>query len=75
MRLTIEPTCQFFMAGDVMVRLWKGHTETGATVLALVTAVATAAEQDDFTGQLTPIPPPTEADARRWAESILRGPP
>ncbi len=57
-----------------MVRLWEGHTETGETVLALVAAVATAAEQDQLAGNLTPIPPPTEADARRWAESILRGP-
>lgn len=24
MRLTLEPTKEFFMAGDVMVRLWQG---------------------------------------------------
>jgi len=73
MQLTIEPTEHFFMAGDVMVRMWQGSDHTGAPVVALVTAIA-------YTGQaqavveaegLVSIPPPTPEDARRWAEKVL----
>lgn len=56
MKMTIEPTELFFMAGDVMVRAWEGEAEDGSTVIALVAAVAVAGAA--FEHELTPIPPP-----------------
>ncbi len=68
MKLTIEPTERFFLAGDVMVRLWTGTTDSGALAFALVAGVSTD-------GALPPgaieIPPPHPEDARRWAEEVL----
>ena len=39
MKLTIEPTKAFFMAGDVMVRMWQGTDSESQPVVALVSAV------------------------------------
>jgi len=73
MRLSIEPTPQFFMAGDVMVRLWQGTADDGSAVVALVTMVGFAGEADRLAAGLVSIPPPTEVEARAWAETILSG--
>ena len=75
MKLTIEPTKEFFMAGEVMVRMWHGTAEDGSEVVALVTAVrfasqATASAAAVASG-LVSIPPPDDAAARRWAEVIM----
>jgi hypothetical protein len=40
MKLTIEPTEDFFVADDVMVRMWTGTDDNGTPVVALVAAVA-----------------------------------
>lgn len=71
MKLTIEPTGRFFMAGEVMVRLWKGHSGGGQPVIALVSAVAfgEAATADEL--NLISIPSPHEADAAIWAHTVL----
>jgi hypothetical protein len=71
MKLRIEPTTEFFMAGDVMVRAWKGTTEDGAEVLALVTAVCFAGQVEAVADGLVSIPAPDDDAARRWAEHIL----
>lgn len=73
MKLTIEPTPHFFMAGEVMVRMWQGTAEDGTEVVALVTAVAGRGEAPELAAGLVSIPPPDEEAARRWAQSILSG--
>lgn len=72
MKLTLEPTEQFFVAGDVMVRMWQGKTDTGADVVALVTAVVFAGQAEVAAEGLVPIPPPTPDDALRWADEVRR---
>lgn len=75
MKLTIEPTEHFFMAGDVMVRLWEGHDESNQVVGALVAAVMFTGQAEAIVGELNlvSIPPPTPEEAKRWAEHILEG--
>jgi hypothetical protein len=73
-KLTIEPTQEFFMAGDVMVRMWAGHTDDGSPVIALVTAVmfeVDAKATAEGLG-LVSIPPPDENAAVRWAETVMQ---
>lgn len=71
MKMTLEPTEQFFMAGDVMCRAWEGTLENGASVVALISLVQfrTLAEYD--AGGLVSIPAPTPEDQARWAKTIL----
>ena len=71
MKLTIEPTPEFFMAGDVMVRMWQSTSDAGVPVVALVTAVAFPGQAEAFTEGLVSIPPPTHDDAQRWAEAVM----
>lgn len=74
MKLTIEPTPEFFMAGDVMVRMWAGTDQDGAPVIALIAAVGLSdgSPRPPLYPGLVPIPPPDAEDARRWAEGIMR---
>jgi hypothetical protein len=74
-KILIEPTGHFFMAGDVMVRLWQGETAEGEPVIALLTAVVFTGEVRSVTEGLglVSIPPPTEDEARLWAAKILAG--
>lgn len=69
MKITVEPTEAFFMAGDVMVRAWQGVDEVGNPVIALITAV----RLDEASGDpgLVSIPAPDGEDARRWAAEVL----
>ena len=69
MKITIEPTEHFFMSGDVMVRMWTGTDDTGAEVVALVTAVRMAGEAPAL--NLVSIPPPDAEAARAWAAEVL----
>lgn len=71
MKLTIEPTEQFFMCGDVMVRLWQGVDDTGQPLVALVTAVVFTGQVPEAVAGLVSIPPPDADAARRWAEQII----
>ena len=74
MILTIKPTKHFFMAGDVMVRLWEGADDQGQSAVAFVAAVGfagQAAAVSDGLG-LVSIPPPSPEDAMRWAEKIIK---
>jgi hypothetical protein len=71
MQLRLEPTEQFFMAGDVMVRMWNGtaicadgHVEPVSVLIASVAFI-------DASVGLVSIPPPTDADAERWARTVL----
>lgn len=73
MKLSIEPTEHFFMAGNVMVRLWQGTDDTARPVVAFVAMVRFDGDLS-VTG-LTPIPPPDADAQRRWAECILSGEP
>jgi hypothetical protein len=73
MKITIEPTEQCFMAGDVMVRMWRGVDDNGTPLAALVTAISFfETPKDDATSGLISIPPPTNEDALRWADLIIR---
>jgi hypothetical protein len=71
MKLTIEPTKHFFMAGDVMVRMWTGRDEAGGEVVVLVSAVAFAGQAAAVASGLVEIPPPDEATAQAWAQRVL----
>jgi hypothetical protein len=74
MKITVEPTEEFFMAGDVMVRMWQGVAEEagGKTpCIALITAVGFPGQAEAAAEGLVSIPPPTEADARRWAAEVM----
>lgn len=73
MKLTIEPTPHFFMAGDVMVRMWQGAAEDGTQCVVLVTAVAFTGQSEAAADGLVSIPPPTPEDAERWARHIMGG--
>jgi hypothetical protein len=66
--MTLEPTEQFFMLGEVMVRVWQGKEDGGGRLIALVAAIAV--EQDTIPG-LTPIPAPGPREAEHWARTIL----
>ena len=72
MKLTIEPTPHFFMLDQVMVRMWQGTTESGAEIVALVTAVASKTDAPELASQLVSIPPPDAEAASRWAAEIER---
>jgi hypothetical protein len=67
MKITIEPTETYFMAGDVMVRAWEGVTDTGEHVTALVAGVAAAVDQ---VPGLVSIPAPDHLDQLAWAKHI-----
>jgi hypothetical protein len=71
MKLTLEPTEQFFMAGGVMMRLWQGANEQGEPVVAFIAMVAVTEGQDHVPDGLVSIPAPTGEDARRWAAEVL----
>jgi hypothetical protein len=71
MELRIEATEHFFMAGEVMVRLWRGKADDGAPVVALVAAVCFTDDVEATAEGLVSIPPPTPRDAQDWAEAIL----
>lgn len=70
MRLTIEPTEAFFMAGDVMVRAWQGTLDDGRPVTALVSALVFDGDTAPPAG-LVSIPPPRREDALQWALAVL----
>lgn len=74
MKLILEPTDEFFMAGDVMVRMWQGHTEENDPVVALIAAVVCTGQAEAAAEGLVSIPPPTREDAERWARSVLDKP-
>lgn len=58
-----------------MVRMWQGTADDGSQVVALVAAVAFAGQAEDIAKGLLSIPPPDEAAARRWAETVMSGKP
>jgi hypothetical protein len=78
MELRLKPTEQFFMADDVMVRMWQGtatHDDgTEEPAIALITAVAFTGQAEIVAEGLVSIPPPTPQDAERWARRVLEGP-
>jgi hypothetical protein len=72
MRLTnLEPTEEFFMAGEVMVRGWTGFDDQGQHVVAFIAAVAVNEGEGALPTGLVSIPAPTEEDARRWAAEVM----
>jgi hypothetical protein len=73
MKLTLTPTEQFFMADEVMVRMWQGTDGNGQPVVALITAIAFTGQSAVLADDLVSIPPPTSEDAQRWAHHILHG--
>jgi hypothetical protein len=66
--LTLSPTEQFFMAGDVMVRLWQGTDQNNLPVIALIAGVMAP---EHAAAGLTEIPPPTPQEQQEWARKIL----
>ena len=75
MKLTITPTEHFFMADDVMVRMWQGTDDANNPVIALVTAVAFSGQAEAAAEGLVSIPPPDAEAARRWAAKIMQSMP
>jgi len=77
MKLILEPTEHFFMADEVMVRMWQGtavHADKSEEpAIALITAVAFTGQAAAAVEGLVSIPPPTPEDARRWAEKVMKG--
>jgi hypothetical protein len=71
MELTIKPTEQFFMAGDVMVRMWQGTNQDGTPVVAFVSLVTFPGQAEAASENLVPIPLPDAADAQRWAHVVM----
>lgn len=71
MKLTIEPTKEFFMCGEVMVRMWQGTTETGKHIVALVAGVSGGDRGFELARTLVSIPPPAADEARSWAAEGL----
>ena len=69
MKLNIEPTDEFFMLGEVMVRAWRGSDQDGVGVVALVSLVRTESLED--VPGLVSIPAPTPEDAVNWAKRVL----
>ena len=75
MKLTLEPTPDFFMADGVMVRMWTGVDEKNRPVVALIAAVALtdgSLRSPMFGSELIPIPPPGIEEAEAWAERIMK---
>lgn len=72
MRLTIEPTEHFFLADEVMVRMWKGQDDGGNPCIALITAVAFTGQAEVVAENLVSIPPPDAEAAMRWAQRIFK---
>ena len=64
MRITIESTDEFFEAEAVMVRLWRGTTESGAQAEALVAAVMVP--EGEAPPAMKPIPPPVPS----WSPAL-----
>ncbi len=61
MKITIEPTAEFFNTDDgYPVRLWTGTTDKGTRVLAFVAAICAPAGTDhnDLQAELVEIPGP-----------------
>lgn len=75
MKLVLTPTDKFFMAGDVMVRMWQGFAQrdnaADEPAIALITAVAFTGQAEVVAEELVSIPPPTPEDAQRWAQHVL----
>lgn len=67
-----KPTEEFFMCGDVMVRMWQGNTEAGQPVVVLVAGVSGGDQGFELAQTLVSIPPPDEKAAKRWAEEVFR---
>lgn len=72
-QLTLTPTEHFLMAGDVMVRMWKGADQNGEDVIALICAVAFAGQAEAVAEGLVSIPPPDAEAAQRWARKVIEG--
>jgi hypothetical protein len=70
MRLTLEPTEEFFMAGEVMVRAWKGTDDKGKPVVAFIAAVSMTSDVGAV--GLVSIPPPDKVAALAWANEVLQ---
>lgn len=70
MKLTLEPTGEFFMAGDIMVRMWSGTDADGSPVIAMVAGVTFIGLGATVEG-LVSIPPPDGEAARSWAAEVL----
>jgi hypothetical protein len=64
MSITISPTREFFEAGGVLVRAWKGADQRGVEIVAMVAGVAVPS-LEPMPG-LTPVPPP-EPD---WSDPV-----
>lgn len=75
MRLLVEPSESFFMAGDVMVRLWTGtvlHDDgRSEEAVALISAVGFGGQAEALSEGLVSIPPPDAEAAQRWAQTVL----
>lgn len=72
MKITLEPTEEFFAAKDILIRAWRGTDENGADVVAFVAGVAIDQEAPQPEG-MVPVPMPApdwQAEARALAGSL-----
>lgn len=70
MQMMLVPTEEFFKAGGVMLRAWRGADQNGAPVIAFVACVLVDDGQSHPDGLIS-IPPPTAEAARMWAAEVL----
>jgi hypothetical protein len=73
MKLTLEQTEQFFMAGDVMCRAWTGTDAGGNACVALISLVQFIGDGQLDPAGLVSIPAPTRESAEQWAHTVLSG--
>lgn len=66
--LTISPTDEFFTAEKVVVRGWKGVTNSGRPAHALVSVVQLDADEPNMLG-LKSVPPPVPT----WSKAVNTG--
>ncbi len=73
MKITIEPTEQFFHTDEgYPVRAWTGSTDLGTNIIAFISAIAVRDDQDasQLEAELKEIPGPVTPDAATWLNAL-----
>lgn len=71
MKITVEPTEEFFEAEKVPVRMWKGTTDNGVDVVALIAGVRLPEDEDVVNLKLIPPPVPSWSSVVQQAMSSI----
>lgn len=65
MNITITPAGEFYMFVGIAVQVWRGTTDDGAAVTALVAAVSDSTDPPGGVIGLHPLPPPVTEWSQR----------